>query len=135
LSATLAGLEVGSLFTGGYGIVKGVSTLVKAPIQIGKALKLGRQITWPSPAKGSSVVNGIEYTRHALERMAPRGLVQSGKDVISRGVPSSVVEHAIQVGSKTLGKTSQEIVYTFENVRVVTNLDSTKVITVITIGK
>ncbi|MFY7842927.1 MAG: hypothetical protein ACOVOR_02815 [Rhabdochlamydiaceae bacterium] len=77
---------------------------------------------------------GIEYTTHALERMAPRGLIQSGREIISRGVPPSVVENTINFGTKTLGNTPQEIVHVFENVRVVTNLDSTKVITVITTG-
>ena len=93
------------------------------------------QLPWPSPAKGRSVVNSIEYTTHALERMPPRGLIQSGTEVISRGVPPSVLENAINFGSKTLGNTPHEIIHTFENVRVVTNLDATKVITVITTGK
>ena len=137
-SKTTVGLEVASLVAGGYGAVKGVlafNRLAKAPAQIAKAVKLSSQLQWPSPAKGRSVVNSIEYTTHALERMAPRGLIQSGTEVISRGVPPSVVENAINFGSKTLGNTPQEIVHAFENVRVVTNLDATRVITVITTGK
>ena len=46
--------------------------------------------------------------------MAPRGLIQSGTEVISRGVPPSVIENAINFGSKALGNTPQEIVHTFE---------------------
>jgi|688.fasta_scaffold104050_5 hypothetical protein len=92
-------------------------------------------VKWPSPANGRYAINGIEYTIHALERMAPRGLIQRGTEIVSRGIPPSVVENAIRFGAKTLGNTPQEIVHTFENVRVVTNLDATIVITVITIGK
>jgi hypothetical protein len=93
-SKTTMGLEVGSFVAGGYGAVKGImafNKLAKAPAQIAKAVKLSSQLKWPSPAKGRSVVNSIEYTTHALERMAPRGLIQSGTEVISRGVPPSVV--------------------------------------------
>lgn len=137
-SKATMGLEIGSLVAGGYGAVKGViafNRLAKIPTQLTKVAKFGGQLKWPSPAKGRSVVNGIEYTAHALERMAPRGLIQSGTGIISRGVPPSVVENAINFGTKTLGNTPQEIVHVFENVRVVTNLDATKVITVITTGK
>ena len=130
--------SVGSLIAGGYGAVKGIIAfhrLAKIPTQLTKVANFGSQLKWPSPAKGRSVVNEIEYTTHALERMAPRGLIQSGTEVISRGVPPSVVDNAIRFGAKTLGNTPQEIVHMFENVRVVTNLDATKVITVITVGK
>lgn len=136
-SRTTIGLEIGSLVAGGYGAVKGVigfTKLARMPTQITKVAKFSGQLKWPSPAKGRSVVNGIEYTTHALERMAPRGLIQSGTEIISRGVPPSVVENAINFGTKTLGNTPQEIVHVFENLRVVTNLDATKVITVITTG-
>jgi len=134
-SKTTLGLEVGSLVAGGYGAVKGVigfTRLAKTPAKI---TKFSGQLKWPSPVRGRSVVNGIEYTTHALERMAPRGLIQNGTEIISRGVPPSVVENAINFGTKTLANTSQEIVHVFENVRVVTTLDSTKVITVITTGR
>lgn len=67
--------------------------------------------------------------------MAPYGLIQKGKEMYSRGVPPSVVEHAIKFGVKSPGNTPQEIVHVFENVKVVTNLDATRVVTVIKKGK
>jgi hypothetical protein len=137
-SATVTGLEVASLVAGGYGVAKGVigaSRLVGMPAQIGRAAKMGNSLRWPSASNGRSLINGIEYTTHALERMSPRGLIQNGTEIVSRGVPPLVVENAISFGSKSVGKTSQELVHTFENVRVVTNSDSTRVITVITTGR
>jgi len=137
-SKTTMGLEIGSLVAGGYGAVKGViafNRLARAPAQITKVVKLSSQLQWPSPAKGRSLINGIEYTTHAIERMAPRGLIQNGTELISRGVPPTVVENAIKFGSKTLGNTPQEVVHTFENVRVITNVARNRVITVITTGK
>jgi RHS repeat-associated protein len=65
------------------------------------------------------------YTRHAVERMMPVGLG-------GRGVPPTVVENAIQFGTKTEGKFGRTI-HTFENVRVITEKDI--VISVIKIGK
>ena len=81
---------------------------------------------WPAaPANGSGVVlNGLRYTHHALERMAPA--FNGG-----RGVPPSVVAHAIQNGTKVAGSTPGTIIHTFENVRVVTDTASKVVITVI----
>jgi hypothetical protein len=67
--------------------------------------------------------------------MSPRGLIQKGTEVFSRGIPPSVVENTIKFGVKSLGNTPNEMVHTLENVRVVTNLESTRVITVIRIGK
>jgi hypothetical protein len=64
--------------------------------------------------------------------MSPRGLIQSGTEIVSRGVPPSAVENAINFGSKSMGNTPGEIVHIFENVRVVTNAEGTRVITVIT---
>ena len=34
---------------------------------------------WPSAADGRQIINGIEYSRHALERMSPYGLIQKDK--------------------------------------------------------
>ena len=67
--------------------------------------------------------------------MAPRGLLQNGTELVSRGVPPSVVENAIKFGVKSPGNTVNEIIHTFENVRVVTDLEATRVITVITVGR
>lgn len=71
---------------------------------------------------------------HALDRMAPRGLIQRGNEIVSRGIPPSVVENAIKYGKVTEGNTASEVVRTYENVRVVTNPEGTRVITVITTG-
>ena len=100
-----------------------------------ESLSLKESLGWVLPEKGGAKINGRWYTEHALERMAPRGLIQSGTEMVSRGVPTSVVENAIEFGAKTLGNTEREIVHTFENVRVVTSLDATRIITVIIIGK
>ncbi len=68
--------------------------------------------------------------------MAPRGLIQKGsREGLVEGVPPSVVENAIKFGAKSPGNTAREIVHTFENVRVVTNPEATRVITVITTGR
>lgn len=90
---------------------------------------------WPSATAGRQVINSIEYTTHALERMAPKGLIQKGTEMVSRGVPPSVVENAIRFGVKSPGNSASEIVHIFENVRVVTNPEATRVITVITTGQ
>lgn len=101
----------------------------------GQVAKSGAQLTWPSASGGLSIINGIEYTTHALERMSPRGLIQSGTEIISRGVPTSVVENAIKFGSKTQGNTCREVIHVFENIRVITDLNEKTVITVIKTGK
>lgn len=63
--------------------------------------------------------------------MSPCGLIHEGTEMVSRGVPPSVVENSIKFGTKV----SKEIVHIFENVRVVTNPEGTRVITVITSGR
>lgn len=85
---------------------------------------------WPGPGAGRVIIRGIEYTEHALERMAPGGLIQQGNKIISRGIPPSVVENAIQHGTKSAGSQPGTIVHIFENVRVVTNQAANRVITV-----
>ncbi len=90
--------------------------------------------SWPCSCDGLQIINNIEYIPHALDRMAPSGLIQKGTEIISRGIPPSVVENAIKFGIKVPGNTSNEIVHIFENVRVVTNAESTRVITVIKTG-
>lgn len=90
---------------------------------------------WPEASRGRQVINGIEYSVHALERMSPRGLIQRGTEMVSRGIPPSVVENAIKYGIKSAGNTPSEVIHVFENIRVVTNHDSTRIITVITTGR
>lgn len=75
---------------------------------------------------GPRVINGIEYSGEALYRMAPAGM--------GRGVPPSVVENVIKMGTVEAGNTPGTVVRTFENVRVVTNSEGTRVITVIKTG-
>lgn len=90
---------------------------------------------WPSAIEGRQIINGIEYSNHALERMSPYGLIQKGTEIVSRGVPPSIVENAIKFGEKFPGNTTNEIIHVFENVRVVTTADGSRVITVITTGR
>ena len=97
------------------------------------AAKTGTSL-WPAASGGRTVINGIEYTTHALERMQPVGTIMKGSASFSRGIPPSAVENAIRFGKVTPGNTAAEVVRTFENVRVVTNPQGTRVISVIKIG-
>lgn len=97
------------------------------------AAKGGTQL-WPAASGGRIVINGIEYTTHALERMQLVGTIIKGAISYSRGIPPSVVENAIKFGKVTPGNTAAEVVRTFENVRVITNIEGTKVISVIKLG-
>jgi hypothetical protein len=54
-----------------------------------------------------------------------------GHETAGSYVPPSVVEHAIQYGTKAAGNEPGTIVHVFQNVTVVTNATSTRVITVI----
>lgn len=89
---------------------------------------------WPAASGGRTVINGIEYTTHALERMQPAGTIIKDGALFSRGVPPSAVENAIRLGKETPGNSAAEVVRTFENVRVITNPEGTRVISVIKIG-
>jgi hypothetical protein len=90
---------------------------------------------WPAASGGRTVINGIEYTVHALERMQPVGTIIKGTASFSRGIPPSVVENAIKYGKVTPENTPAEVVRTFKNVRVITNPTGTRVISVIKIGR
>jgi hypothetical protein len=87
--------------------------------------------SWPAASGGRTFINGIEYTTHALERMQPVGTIMQGNTSFSRGIPPSVVENVIKYGSVTPGNTAGEVIRTFENVRVITNYQGNRVITVI----
>jgi hypothetical protein len=89
---------------------------------------------WPAASKERMVINGIEYTTHALERMQPVGTIIKGSEMVSRGVPVSVVENAIKYGTITPGNTAAEVVRTFGNIRVITNPAGTRVFSVIKLG-
>jgi RHS repeat-associated protein len=84
---------------------------------------------WPAPGRGGFIINGIEYTEHALQRMAPKGLIMKGNYSYSRGIPPSVVENAIAHGVKYPGNEPGTLVNSFENVKVITNTEGTRVIT------
>jgi RHS repeat-associated protein len=90
---------------------------------------------WPAAAQGNVTINGITYSRHALERMSPVGLIQQGTHLSSRGVPPSVVENAIRYGTKAPGNVGGRVVHNYENVRVVTNTSGDFVFTVIKTGR
>jgi RHS repeat-associated protein len=109
----------------GFGPMAGFSVVGEGAEGVIEAGSAAARI-WPSMAHGPRVINGIEYTTEALYRMAPAGM--------GRGVPPSVVENAIQYGSKALGNKPDTVVHTFENVTVVTNSAANKVITVIKTG-
>jgi RHS repeat-associated protein len=89
---------------------------------------------WPAASGGRTVINGIEYTTHALERMQPVGTIMEGSTSFSRGISPSVIENAIRYGKVTPGNTASEVVRTFENVRVVTDPLGMRVITVFKLG-
>ncbi|VTU24079.1 Cell wall-associated polypeptide CWBP200 [Variovorax sp. PBL-H6] len=89
---------------------------------------------WPAASGGRTVVNGLEYTTHALERMQPVGTIIKEGAMFSRGVPPSAVENAVRLGNVTPGNSAAEVVRTFENVRVITNPEGTRIISVIKIG-
>lgn len=112
--------------TGGVGLGP-----VSAVAPAGRTAYTAVSKLWPVASEGRQIINGIEYTTHALERMSPVGLIQKGGEIVSRGVPPSVVENAIRFGKVTPGNTAAEVVRTYENVRVITNPEGTKVISVI----
>ena len=92
--------------------------------------------SWPGPENGRQILNGLQYSIHALQHMAPVGmsfLDQAGNEITGRGVPPSVVENAIEVGSKTSSYDSA-ILHTFENVTVVTNQAGNFIRSVIKLG-
>lgn len=89
---------------------------------------------WPAASVGRTVINGIEYTTQALERMQPVGAIMKGATSYSRGIPPSVVENEVKFGKIISGNTAAEIVWTFDNVRAITNPAGTRVISVFKIG-
>ena len=95
---------------------------------------IGATSLWPAASGGRTVINGIEYTFHALERMQPVGTVFKNGAPFSRGVPPSAVANAVKHGTVAPGNSASEVVRTFENVRVITNPAGTRVISVIKTG-
>ena len=95
---------------------------------------IGATSLWPAASGGRTVINGIEYTFHALERMQPVGTVFKNGAPFSRGVPPSAVANAVKHGTVAPGNSASEVVRTFENVRVITNPAGPRVISVIKTG-
>ena len=112
--------------------VANVLTLGEGSAAVGAAK--GATSLWPAASGGRTVINGLEYTTHALERMQPVGTIIKDGAMFSRGVPPSAVENAVRLGKVTPGNSASEVVRTFENVRVITNPEGTRVISVIKIG-
>ena len=119
---TTAQITVGAAGFAIAGIVVAVGA-VAAPVAPA-AVRL-----WPAPSAGPVVINGLEYTTHALARMAPVGLIQQGERLFSRGVPPSVIENAVEFGRRVPGAPGT-VKHLFENVVVVTDAAITRVITV-----
>ncbi|REG79453.1 hypothetical protein C8N25_1311, partial [Algoriphagus antarcticus] len=59
---------------GGWSNIKNFWSVLKNARSIFNAAKNGISI-WPSASGGRTVINGIEYTTHALERMQPVGTI------------------------------------------------------------
>ena len=60
---------------------------------------------WPGPEAGRQIIDGLEYTEHAVTQMMTKGLLfdeaaLGTTNQASRGVPPSVVENAIQFEQK-----------------------------------
>ena len=118
-----SGEVLGAALVKTYRYLSGVGRVAKASTKL-----------WPAASESRAFINGIEYTTHALERMQPVGTIIKGNKMFSRGVPPSAVENAIKFGKVTSGNTTAEVVRTFENVRVITNPQGTRVISVIKLG-
>jgi|GEM_PF-2759524 len=114
--------------------VVNVGSVVLPFIRIGKLAAKGGTSLWPAASGGRTVINGIEYTTHALEIMQPIGTIMRGATSYSRGILPSVVENAVKYGKITPGNTAAEVVRTLDNVRVITNPAGTRVISVFKIG-
>lgn len=132
-------LAVRTLFSGFGGekslkAAKGVNSMWVSYSQKATEASSASTTLWPAASGGRTFINGVEYTTHALGRMQPVGTLIKGTEMVSRGVPVSVVENAIKFGRITPGNTTAEVVRTFENIRIITNQAGTKVITVIKLG-
>lgn len=86
------------------------------------------------PQNGQQI-NGRNYTKHALERMAPdtpqvraisqgyeRGSKEFNNFVSPRGIPPSVVEGVIEHSQAIQGKTPGTMEYHGPDLKIVTNL-------------
>jgi RHS repeat-associated protein len=113
---------------GGSSLVPLVKTIfggeVYECIKVGNCPNISQ---WPSSWYGKQVINGINYSIHALYQMSPVGFG-------GRGVPPSVVENALKYGMQSAGRLPDTVVYTYENVMIVWNYVTQIVVTVIKTG-
>lgn len=136
----IGGFFVGAPLVGMLGTSAGAYTAYNFVLSPGTAIVTGEiagglagqtgNSSWPSPGNGRAVVNGIEYTEHALTRMAPKGLCQEGNLIYSRGIPPSVVKNAITNGAKSPGNEPGTVAHIFDNIFVVTDITGKRIITV-----
>ena len=152
LGKTIFGGVVGGFTSGGfYGAGKGIEKL-KAGFRAGK----GGSDVWDM-TEGGGIINGREYSRHAMERMAPdtpsvraelsrraEALAESEglqvgtpeyyqfcqKYVDPRNIPPSVIEDAIRNTTAVPGHTAGTFDHQTADVTVIVN-NTGKVITVI----
>jgi hypothetical protein len=104
----------GGLVKAGWGIFTG-STVSGAA--------LTAESLWQFPSQAPKTVNGVTFGYHALENMMPKGFG-------GRGIPPSVVLDVIANGTRTPSKISTTaVVITLENVVVVLNNTTNKIIT------
>lgn len=111
--------------------VKGFKNIEKAEDRVKNVIKIDNKTSWPGPENGKQIIDGIEYTQHALARMAPKEHVfidKLGQKIEGRGIPPSVVKNAIEKGQKNLGNTSSEIKIIYQNIRVIVSNNLKKVI-------
>jgi hypothetical protein len=90
-------------------------------------------VRWPGPEGGNQIINGIEYADHVLARMAPKGyeyIDAAGRTVEGRGIPTTVVENAMQFGKKIVQEGGEKIMHAYDDVRVITNKTLDRVVTV-----
>jgi RHS repeat-associated protein len=104
----------------------GVATQVGFSSEITASTIVGTT-PWPDPWSGPQTVNGINYSQHALDRMAPVGLG-------GRGIPPSVVENALNFGTSAPAKEPGVMKVLFDNVQVIWNYVDNIVVTVIRTG-
>ena len=136
--------------------VDGIRTQIKQGVETGSDVLEGGTDVWDMP-EGGGIINGREYSQHAMERMAPdtpsvraelnrraealaesKGL-QVGtpeyyqfcqKYVDPRNIPPSVIEDAIRNTTAVPGHTAGTFVHQTADVTVIVN-EAGKVITVI----
>ena len=146
IAGPVIGFAAGAIIAGGViatggtiacGIVCGGAAVSAAPVIAGAANQASQSIQkWPHPEDGRAMINGVEYSQHALGRMMPNGMQwadKAGKIIEGRGVPPSAVQNAIEHGSQATSY-GDSVIYSYENVQVVRNIVTGVVRTIIRLG-